>query len=220
MRALGAEVVEHGRDFDEAREHCEELAARQHYRYVHSGNEPLLIAGVATETLEILEEQPDLDALVVPIGGGSGAAGACLVARALGHPIEVIGVQSEAAPAAWRSWKARALLEDAMGTAAEGLATRTAFELPQRILREHLDDFLLVGEDDLERATLLMLETTRNLVELAGAAGLAAILRHPARFAGRRVAMVCSGGNISPSQLRALLNRDVEPGSGRPPLPS
>jgi threonine dehydratase len=207
MRALDAEVVEHGRDFDEAREHCEALAARHGYRYVHSGNEPLLIAGVATETLEIVEEQPDLDAVVVPIGGGSGAAGACLVARALGRRLQVIGVQSEAAPAAWRSWKARALLEDRMGTAAEGLATRTAFELPQRILWEHLDDFLLVGEDDLARATVLMLETTRNLVEPAGAAGLAALLRHPDRFAGRRVAIVCSGGNLSPIQLHALLHR-------------
>jgi threonine dehydratase len=207
MRALGAEVVEHGADFDEAREHCEALAAQHGYRYVHSGNEPLLIAGVATHTLEIIEEQPDVEVVVVPVGGGSGAAGACLVAGAVGRRVEVVGVQSEAAPAAWRSWKSRALVEDKMGTAAEGLATRTAFDLPQRILWDGLDDFLLVSEEDLDRAALVMLETTRNLVELAGAAPLAALMRHPARFAGRKIALICSGGNVSPAQLHALLHR-------------
>jgi threonine dehydratase len=105
MRGLGAELVVHGRDFDEAREHCERLAAERGLRYVHSGNEPDLIAGVATGPLEILEEQPGLDAIVVPIGGGSGAAGACIVARAVSPAVEVIGVQSEQAPAAYRSWR-------------------------------------------------------------------------------------------------------------------
>jgi threonine dehydratase len=207
IRGWGAEVVERGRDFDEAREHCEKLAELHGYRYVHSGNEPRLITGVATEALEIVEQQPDIDVIVVPVGGGSGAAGVCLVARALGRRLEVIGVQSEAAPAAFRSWRARRLVEDRMETAAEGLATRTAFELPQRILWEYLDDFVLVGEDDLDRATLLMLETTRNLVEPAGAAAVAAVRRDPARFAGRRVAVICSGGNIAPAQLRAILER-------------
>jgi threonine dehydratase len=207
IKGWGAEVVEQGRDFDDAREHCEKLAAVEGYRYVHSGNEPRLIAGVATQTLEIVEQQPDVDVIIVPVGGGSGAAGACLVARALGRRPEVIGVQSEAAPAAFRSWQARSLVEDRMETAAEGLATRTAFEFPQRILWEHLDDFVLVGEADLDRATLLMLETTRNLVEPAGAAAVAAVLRYPERFAARRVAVLCSGGNIAPAQLRALLER-------------
>ena len=134
MRGLGAELVFHGRDFDDAREHCEQLASEHGYRYVHSGNEPLLIAGVGTETLEILEEQPQTDVIVVPIGGGSGAAGACIVAKAINPAIRVIGVQSDAAPAAFRSWQARRLVEDKMETFAEGLATRTAFELPQQIL--------------------------------------------------------------------------------------
>jgi threonine dehydratase len=211
IRAWGAEVVEQGRDFDEAREHCEALAAEHGHRYVHSGDEPLLIAGVGTQTLEIVEARPDVDLIVVPVGGGSGAAGACVVAGAMGGAVEVIGVQSEAAPAAYRSWQARRLVEDRMGTAAEGLATRTAFALPQRILWDHLTDFVLVGEDDLERATLLMLETTRNLVEPAGAAAVAALLRHPDRFAGRRVAVVCSGGNIAPAQLAAMLARHRAP---------
>ena len=210
IKAWGAELIQHGRDFDEAREHCEGLAARHGYRYVHSGDEPLLIAGVATETLEIVEALPDVDVVVVPIGGGSGAAGACVVARSLDRRVEVIGVQSEAAPAAFRSWQAKALVEDRMETAAEGLATRTAFALPQQILWSHLDDFLLVSEADLDRATLLMLETTRNLVEPAGAAAVAALLRHPARFAGKRVAVICSGGNIAPAQLHALLHRSEQ----------
>jgi threonine dehydratase len=208
MRALGAEVVSHGRDFDEAREYCEKQAATRRYRYIHSGNEPALIAGVATGTLEILEARPDTEVIVVPVGGGSGAAGACVVAGAVRPSIEVIGVQSEAAPAAYRSWRAGSLLEDTSSTFAEGLATRTAFELPQQILRELLTDFVLVSEDALRAATRLMIEKTRNLVEPAGAAALAAVLAAPARYAGRTVAIVCSGGNISPAQLAQLWPRE------------
>jgi threonine dehydratase len=205
MRALGAEIVVKGADFDAAREHCERLAASEGYRYVHSGNEPLLVAGVATQTLEIVEARPDLDTLIVPVGGGSGAAGACIVASAVGVPVEVIGVQAAAAPAAYRSWAARSLLADRMGTFAEGLATRTAFELPQRILWERLDDFVLVEEQELREATYRMIELTRNLVEPAGAAALAGALRLRPRLAGKRVALVVSGGNISPAQLREVL---------------
>jgi len=204
MLALGTEVVFSGRDFDEAREYCEKQASDHGYRYVHSGNEPLLIAGVGTYTLEILEAQPDIDVIVVPVGGGSGAAGACTVATAVRPSIEIIGVQAEAAPAAHRSWQARALMTAENRTLAEGLATRTAFDLPQRILWQFLDDFILVSEDALRAATRTMIEKTRNLVEPAGAAALAAVLSDPARFAGRKVAIVCSGGNISPQQLMQL----------------
>ena len=204
MRALGAELIEHGADFDAAREHCERLAAEHGYRYVHSGNEPLLIAGVGTEALEILEDRPDMDVIVVPIGGGSGAAGACIVAKAVRPELEVIGVQSDAAPAAFHSWQARALLDGESATHAEGLATRVPFELPQRILWELLDDFVLVSEDAIREATRLMIEHTRNLVEPAGAAPLAAALQLKDRLEGRRVALIASGGNVSPAQLVAL----------------
>jgi threonine dehydratase len=204
MRALGAEVVFRGQDFDDAREYCEKQAAEHGYRYVHSGNEPMLIAGVGTYTLELLESQPDIEVIVVPIGGGSGAAGACTVAKAVRSSIEVVGVQSQAAPAAYRSWQARALVTDTTSTFAEGLATRTAFELPQQILWRLLDDFVLVSEEALRAATRTMIEKTRNLVEPSGAAALAAVLADPARFAGRKVAIVCSGGNISPAQLLQL----------------
>jgi threonine dehydratase len=204
MRALGAEVVFHGRDFDAAREHCEKLAAEHGYRYIHSANEPALITGVATYTVEILEAQPDTEVIVVPVGGGSGAAGACLVAKAVRPSIQVIGVQSAAAPAAQRSWQARALLTDDNSTMAEGLATGTSFELPQQILWDKLDDFVLVSDDALRDANRTMISKTRNLVEPAGAAALAAVLCDPDRFAGRNVTIVCSGGNISPAQLVAL----------------
>ena len=191
MRALGAEIVVHGRDFDEAREHCEELAATGGFRYVHSGDEPLLIAGVATHTLEILEDEPEVDVIIVPVGGGSGAAGACIAAKAIKPQAEVIGVQSAAAPAAHRSWQTRSLIAgERMETAAEGLATRVPFALPQRILWDKLDDFLLVSEDELRAATLLMIEHTRNLVEGAGAAPLAAALKLRDRLHDRRVAGV------------------------------
>jgi threonine dehydratase len=205
MERLGAELVAHGRDFDDAREHCEALAREHGYRYIHSGNEPHLIAGVGTATLELLETRPDVDVVIVPIGGGSGAAGACVAGKAVKPHLEVIGVQSSAAPAAYRSWRARELLEDRMETSAEGLATRVAFELPQRILWEQLDDFVLVDEDELERAVVLMIEGTSNLVEPAGAAPLAAALRLGDRLAGKKVALILSGGNISPTQLRHIL---------------
>jgi threonine dehydratase len=203
IRGLGGEIDEHGRDFDDAREHCEALAEERGYRYVHSGNEPHLIAGVGTHTLEALERQPDLDALIVPIGGGSGAAGACIAAAALRPELRVIGVQSEAAPAAYRSWTEGRLAQDEMHTAAEGLATRIGFELPQQILREHLDDFVLVSEDEIRDATLALLERTRNLIEASGAAPLAAALK--LGLAGRKVGLIASGGNMTLDQLHDLL---------------
>jgi threonine dehydratase len=205
MQEMGAEVILHGADFDEAREHAEELARRDGYRYVHSGNEPLLIAGVATHTLEALEAQPHLEVVVVPVGGGSGAAGACITARAVNPAVEVIGVQSEQAPAAYLAWREGQPVAAGCTTFAEGLATRTTFDLPQRILRECLSDFVLVGDEEIRDAVALMIEHTRTLVEPAGAAPLAAALKLRPRLLGRRVALVCSGGNITPEQLRDVL---------------
>ena len=204
MLALGAEIVFHGRDFDDARVHCEKLSAEYGYRYIHSANEPALIAGVATYSLEIVEQQPDIEMIVVPIGGGSGAAGACVVAKAIRPSIEVIGVQAEAAPSAYLSWRAREMIAAENSTFAEGMATRTSFEFTQQIMWDLLDDFVLASEDALKVATRTMIEKTRNLVEPSGAAALAAVLADPERFAGRRVAIICSGGNISPAQLTAL----------------
>ncbi len=205
MRELGAEVKLVGADYDEARIACEQMAATDGYRYIHSGNEPLLIAGVATHTLEILGALPRTDTIIVPIGGGSGAAGACIVAKAIDPAIQVIGVQSQAAPAAYRSWRDGRLVEVASGTWAEGLATGTAFELPQRIIRRLIDDFVLVSDDDIKSAVRSLLERTRTVVEGAGAAPLAAALVLKDRLAGRRIVLILSGGNISVPQLRTVL---------------
>lgn len=207
VRHLGAEVVFRGRDFDEAREHVESVARRGGYRYVHSANEPALIAGVATATLEILEDQADIDVIFVPIGGGSGACGACLAAKTIDPRIRVIGVQAELAPAAYRSWKeGRLVVSDLMATAAEGLATRVGFELTQTILKRHLDDFLLISEEDIRRAIAIYLEKAHTLAEGAGASCLAAALNVRERLRGRRVALILSGGNISVAQLREALD--------------
>ena len=206
MRALGAEIVFHGATFDEARIHCEHLAEQHGYRYVNSGNEPHLIAGVATETLEMLWEEPSIEIIIVPVGGGSGAAGSCIAAKSINSEIEVIGVQSEAAPAAHDSWRAGKLVERPNRTSAEGLMTGTAFELPQRILKAHLDDFILVSEQDIMRATVWMIERAHTLAEGAGAAPLAAAYKIKERLKGKKVGLICSGGNLSLEKLRRALD--------------
>ncbi len=207
MQDLGAEVILQGERFDDARLNAARLAKEHGYRYIDSGDEPLLIAGVGTHTLEVLQEQPATDVVIVPVGGGSGAAGACIVAKAVNPQVQVIGVQSEQAPSAYQSWKHRELREAPNRTRAEGLATGAPFELPQRILRRLLDDFVLVTDDEIDVATALMIEKTRTLVEAAGAAPLAAALKIRERLRGRNVALICSGGNISPAQLAHVLQR-------------
>jgi len=205
MQDLGAEVILEGERYDDARRNADRLGREHGYRYIHSGDEPLLIAGVGTHTLEVLQEQPQIDTLIVPIGGGSGAAGACIAAKAVNPQIRVIGVQSDQAQAAYLSWKAGELREAPNRTRAEGLSTATPFELPQRIMRRLLDDFVLVSDDEIDAATAVMIEKTRTLVEAAGAAALAAALKLKGQLQGHRVALICSGGNISPAQLKALL---------------
>jgi threonine dehydratase len=208
MQGMGAAVIFHGDTFDEARLHCEKLARESGYRYIHSGDEPLLIAGVATEVLEMLQEQPDLRAIFVPIGGGSGAAGACIVAHAVNQKIRVIGVQSEASPAAYLSWKQGRLVEAPNRTFAEGLATGTAFSLPQAILRDYLDDFILLPDEEILRAMVWMIERAHTLAEAAGAAPLAAAYRFREKMEGRKIGLICSGGNTSLEHLRKALSNE------------
>ena len=205
MRGMGAEVLLTGANFDEARLHCEKLASEHGYRYIHSGDEPLLIAGVGTYALEMLEDQPDLQVIFVPIGGGSGAAGVCLVAKTLNPSIRIIGVQAEASQAAYQSWKQRSLVAAPNRTAAEGLATGSAFKLPQSILWSKLDDFILVSEDEIRQATLALLERAHVLAEGAGAAALAGAYKLRSQLQGQQVGVVCSGGNTSLAQLRQIL---------------
>lgn len=207
MHELGATVKLVGADFDEARVACEQLAADHGYRYIHSGDEPHLIAGVGTHTLEILSEEPEIDVVIVPIGGGSGAAGASIVAKAVNPKIAVIGVQSENAPSAYLSWRAGKRVEATNTTWAEGLATRMPFDLPQQILRRLLDDFILVSDDSISAAVHFLLGRNRILVEGAGAAAVAAAFALKDRLAGKRVALILSGGNISIPQLKTILAR-------------
>ncbi len=211
MRALGAEVRFHGRDFDEAREYVESNLHELGLRYVHSANEPMLIAGVATHTLEVLEAQPDLDYIFVPLGGGSGAAGAAIVAHALSPKTQVIAVQSAQAPAGYESWKARHLVHAAMTSIAEGRATRTGYEFPQSILRDLLSDFVTVDDSELDQAIVAYLDRAHVLAEHAGAASLAGALKLRDRIAGRKVAVILSGANLTLDQLQAVLARTRQP---------
>lgn len=205
IQGMGAEVIFHGENFDQARLHCETLASQHGYRYVHAGNELLLIAGVATEALEMLEDQPDLNVLIVPLGGGSGAAGTSLVARYINPSIRVIAVQSESSPAAYESWRQKKLVERPNRSVAEGLATGSAFILPQTILWEHLHDFVLVSDEEIMQAMVWMIERARSLAEGAGAASLAAAYRMREKLKGLKVGIVCSGGNVSLEQLKNIL---------------
>jgi len=206
MRGMGAEVLFHGEKFDDARLHCEALSRENGYRYVHSGDEPHLVAGVGTATLEMLQTQPDIDVIIVPVGGGSGASGASITAHGIDPAIRVIGVQSEAAPAAYRSWQAGELLDAPNHTFAEGLATGSPFALPQAIMREHLDDFILVAEDEIRQSIIWMLECAHTLAEGAGAASLAAAYKLREELQGQKIGLICSGGNLSLATLKQALN--------------
>jgi threonine dehydratase len=205
IRNLGAEIHFHGQDFDDARLYAEALANRDGMRFVSSGDEPYLIAGVGTYALEILEALPAAEVIIVPVGGGSGAAGTCLVAKTVNPDIQVIGVQAEKAPSAYLTWLQRERVEAKMDTFAEGLATRAPFDLPQAILQRHLDHFELVSETALKEAVILMLEHTHNLAEGAGAAALAAALELKDRLNSKRVVLVQSGGNLSLAKLREII---------------
>jgi threonine dehydratase len=205
MRGLGADVIFYGEKFDDARLHCEELAAQHGYRYIHSGNEPLLVAGVATYALEMLEAQPDLQIIIVPVGGGSGVTGTCVAAKAINPSIKIIGVQSEAAPAAYESWRQKRVVESPNRTFAEGLATAVGFDFPQQIMWQMLDDFLLVSDQEILQAMYWMLERAHTLAEGAGASSLAAAYRMREELAGQKIAIVCSGGNSSIEHLKMAL---------------
>ena len=177
------------------------MAKEEGYRYIHSADEPLLIAGVATQTLEVIEDLPDVEAIIVPLGGGSGVAGACVVAKAVDPSIQVVAVQSEAAPGAYLYWKHGEPVEAPMETFAEGLATRMGFDLPQSILKQYLDEFLLVSDDDIRRAVGLLIEKAHTMAEAAGAATLAGVVKRPELIKGKKVSLTVSGGNTTIPQL-------------------
>jgi len=206
MRAFGAVVEEGGRDFDEARVRCEERAMTTGARYVHSANEPLLIAGVGTYALEIFEDLPDVDVVFVPIGGGSGACGLITVRNALGARTRIVGVGAVEADAIERSWRGdERIVGTSANTFAEGIATRVTFDLTFGILTHHLDDFVLLTEDELAEGVRLALRTTHNLAEGAGSASIAAAVKLGDRLRGQRVACVMSGANLDQAKLRWIL---------------
>ncbi len=220
MRAFGAEVIEFGRDFDEAREKAEEIAGERPstgsgrpervegrgLRYVHSANEPLLVAGVGTYALEIFEELPDADVILVPIGGGSGACGCSIVRTAIGSRAAIIGVQAERADAFTRSWRTRTrVVGTSAGTFAEGMATRVTFDLTFDILQRELADIVTLSEDELADGVRVALRATHNLAEGAGAAPIAAAKKLGDRLAGKKVVCVMSGGNIDAATLKKVL---------------
>jgi threonine dehydratase len=206
MRAFGAELIEHGRDFDEARERVEQLQHERGLRYIHSANEPLLLAGVGTYALEVFDELPDADVIVVPIGGGSGACGCSIVRTGLGSSAKVIGVQAERADAFTRSWRGDTrVVGDKADTFAEGMATRWTFDLPFEILKKELDDIVTLTEEDLAEGVRLALRATHNLAEGAGAAALAAAMKLRDQLAGKKVVCVMSGGNIDRATLTRVL---------------
>jgi threonine dehydratase len=206
MRDLGAEVRLHGRDFDEARLECERVARAEGFRYVHSANEPKLIAGVGTIGLEIFADLPDVDVIIAPAGGGSCASGNCIVSRQLNPNVRVIAVQSEAAPAMWHAWRNRTLDPYPTNeTEHEGLATRVPFELTNKILWELLDDFVLVTDEEINEAIGLLARHAKQVAEGAGAASLAAAMKLRDGLCGKKVVGIVTGGNIPLDRLSKLI---------------
>lgn len=204
MRNLGAEVVFHGPDFDTAREWIAAEAEARGGRFV-GPTEELLIGGVGTYALEILEELPDAQTIIVPVGAGSGVCGTSIVAKSINPKIEVIAAQSAQAPAMQMSWKSGELVTAETRTFAEGVATRVPFINTQRIMRRYLDDFVLVDDEAIKQAVVLLLQHTHNLAEGAGAIPLAAALQLKERLVGKKVALVLSGGNLALEQLASML---------------
>jgi threonine dehydratase len=205
--ALGARVIQTGHDFDSARIAAEEYAEHHGSRFVHSSNEPLLVAGVGTAALELLESAPDLDVIFVPVGGGSGVMGAGVVARAVNPAIKVIGVQAEGAPAVYRSWsEGRRVVTEGVTTFAEGLATREPFAMPLALFPRLVDEIMLVRDEQIASGIRLLVQTARQVAEGAGAATVAAAIARRNELAGKNIGLILSGGNITIEQLTKILN--------------
>jgi len=207
-RGFGAEVVLHGDTLDEARAHALELAEREALVFVHPYDDAAIVAGQGTAALEMLHDVPALDTLVVSVGGGGLIAGIAVAAKALKPSIQVVGVQTVRFPNMYNAVK-RASLPQGVSTIAEGIAVGTPGRVPREIIERLVDDILLVDEGDIEHAIVMLLEIEKTLVEGAGAAGLAAMLKHPAHFRGRTVGLVLGGGNIDPLLLAAIIERGM-----------
>ena len=207
-RGFGAEVVLQGDTLDESSAHARVLAGREGLVFVHPYDDEAIVAGQGTVGLEMLQAVPDLETLIIAVGGGGLIAGMATAAKALRPGIEIVGVQTSRFPAMVNAIKGTHHPQGA-STIAEGIAVGTPGLIPQAIIARLVDDLVLVDEGDIEQAMLMLLEIEKTLVEGAGAAGLAALLKYPARFAGRRVGLVLSGGNIDPMLLAAIIERGM-----------
>jgi threonine dehydratase len=207
-RSFGAQIVLHGDTLDEARSHAMQLAAEQKLTFVHPYDDEAIVAGQGTVGIEMLAAVPDLDTLVVAVGGGGLIAGIAVAAKAIKPGIEVIGVQTLRFPNMFNAVKHQSLPQGA-STIAEGIAVGTPGRITQEIIEKHVDDLVLVDEGDIEQAIVMLLEIEKTLVEGAGAAGLAALLKYPERFRGRKVGLVLGGGNIDPLLLAAIIERGM-----------
>jgi len=205
MRALGAEVEFHGANFEEARGWAEETARREGLRYVHHVNAPELITGVATLSLEVVEDLPDVDVIVTPVGGGSGAIGHLTIAKGIRPAVQVIGVQAAGAPAVYNSWRDRKLQRGPIHTHAEGLATGYAYFVPVKTFIDRMDDMLLVTDDEISAAVIMLARYAHQVAEDSGAAAMAAAVKLRERLAGKKVVVVLSGGNMTLDGLRRVL---------------
>ena len=207
-RGFGAEVVLHGDTLDASRAHARELAERDGLVFVHPYDDEAIVAGQGTLALEMLREQPDLDTLVIAIGGGGLIAGIATAAKAIRPGIRIVGVQTERFPAMVNAIQGTQLPQGS-STIAEGIAVGTPGVITEAIVRQKVDELLLVDEGDIEQAIVMLLEIEKTLVEGAGATGLAALIKHPQRFAGQRVGLVLCGGNIDPMLLASIIERGM-----------
>lgn len=207
LRELGAHVITYGSFFDEAALYAESLAKKHGYRYIHAINETLLYPGVATMHLEVLNELPDIDIVINPIGGGSGIIGAVTVYKTVDPSIKVLGVQAEGAPAFYESLKqGRLVSREGVSTRAEGLAVAKAYEVPFNLLRGRVDDVLLVSDEEMEEAIRRLYHHVRQVAEHAGAAATAAAYKVRETLSGKKVVLMLTGGNIDEAQLARILS--------------
>ena len=207
MINLGAEVLHHGPHFGAAADYIRHLSEERGYFYIHPVEEARLYPGVGTYGLEIMEDLPDVDVIVVPVGGGSGVCGTSIAAKSIRPDVKIVGVQAEKAPAAYNSWKSGSITQSNVDTLAEGLATNSAYEPAQSIMKEMMDEFILVSDEEMEEAIVMHLQHTRNLVEHAGASTLAAALKIKDQLSGKNIVLVASGGNLSMHHLIKALDR-------------
>ncbi|MBM5805100.1 MAG: threonine/serine dehydratase [Candidatus Verstraetearchaeota archaeon] len=206
VKSLGARVVMQGDYFEEAFQYATKLANDKGHLLVHAINEPLLYEGVGTMHLEVFEALPSIDIEIHPIGGGSGAATACIVYKRLKPSVSVVGVQAEGAQAFYQSWKTGRLVSTGgVKTKAEGLAASMAYELPLSIMRGKLDDLILVSDDDMARAIQALLFTSGQVAEHAGAAATAAAFKIRDRLKGKKVVLPITGRNIQPELLVEII---------------